>query len=275
MQRMRSVASLDEPCAVLANIGRHWLLCRLFLVATMLELHQFRHSAFCLKVRMVLQAKGLSYRTVDVSPGIGQLAVFRLSGQRQVPVLVDGDTVLADSSAIARHLEQREPEPNLLPSEPQLAAQVHLIEDWADTTLAAAGRSALVQAAALDPELRVALLPDDLPDPVRSAMGVIPGGWVSTVSELVNQGERAELLSSLEQLAAAVQSNPWLVGPSMTLADLSVAAQLSLLCFPPSSGSQLAGKGVPGLMDHPKLQPLFQWRDQLELKLMERTLEEV
>ena len=116
VQRMRSVASLDEPCAVLANIGRHWLLCRLFLVATMLELHQFRHSAFCLKVRMVLQAKGLSYRTVDVSPGIGQLAVFRLSGQRQVPVLVDGDTVLADSSAIARHLEQREPEPNLLPS---------------------------------------------------------------------------------------------------------------------------------------------------------------
>ena len=74
VQRMRSVASLDEPCAVLANIGRHWLLCRLFLVATMLELHQFRHSAFCLKVRMVLQAKGLSYRTVDVSPGIGQLA---------------------------------------------------------------------------------------------------------------------------------------------------------------------------------------------------------
>ena len=44
---------------------------------------------------------------------------------------------------------------------------------------------------------------------------------------------------------------------------------------PPSSGSQLAGKGVAGLLDHPKLQPLFHWRDQLELKLMERTLEEV
>jgi glutathione S-transferase len=29
------------------------------------------------------------------------------------------------------------------------------------------------------------------------------------------------------------------------------------------------------LSDHPKLQALFQWRDQLELKLMERTLEEV
>jgi len=241
----------------------------------MLELHQFRHSAFCLKVRMVLQAKGLSYRTVEVTPGIGQVAVFRLSGQRQVPVLVDGDTVLADSSTIARHLEHLEPEPSLLPAAAKQAAQVHLIEDWADTTLAAGGRACLVQAAALDPELRVALLPDDLPDPVRSVMGAIPGRWVNSVSELVNQGERAALLASLEQLAATVESSPWLVGESMTMADLAVAAQLSLLRFPSSAGSSLAGRGVPGLSDHPKLQSLFHWRDQLELKLMERTLEEV
>ena len=244
-------------------------------VSGMLELHQFRHSAFCLKVRMVLQAKGLSFRTVEVPPGVGQVAVFRLSGQRQVPVLVDGDQVIADSSAIALYLDQREPEPALIPADPRQAAQVHLLEDWADTTLAMAGRSSLVQAAALDPELRVALLPDDLPDPVRSAMGVIPGGWVSNITELVNQKERTELLASLEQLASSVQTSPWLVGDSMTLADIAVAAQLSLLRFPSSAGSALAGKGVPGLSDHPKLQPLFQWRDQIELKLMERTLEEV
>ena len=241
----------------------------------MLELHQFRHSAFCLKVRMVLQAKGLSYRTVEVTPGVGQVAVFRLSGQRQVPVLVDGDTVLADSTAIALHLEEREADPALLPADPRQAAQVRLLEDWADTTLAGAVRVALAQAAALDPQLRVALLPDDLPDPVRTVMGAIPGGWVSNVTELVNQNERAELLASLEQLATAVQASPWLVGDSMTLADIAVAAQLSLLRFPSSAGSALAGKGVPGLTDHPKLQPLFQWRDQIELKLMERTLEEV
>jgi glutathione S-transferase len=190
-------------------------------------------------------------------------------------VLVDGDQVIADSSAIALHLDQREPDPALIPSDPRQAAQVHLLEDWADTTLAMAGRSSLVQAAALDPELRVALLPDDLPDPVRSVMGVIPGGWVSNITELVNQKERTELLASLEQLATSVQTSPWLVGDSMTLADIAVAAQLSLLRFPSSAGSALAGKGVPGLSDHPKLQPLFQWRDQIELKLMERTLEEV
>ena len=224
---------------------------------------------------MVLQAKGLSYRTVEVTPGLGQVAVFRLSGQRQVPVLVDGETVLADSSAIARHLERLEADPVLLPAKPSEAAQVHLIEDWADTTLASAARMALLQAAALDGELRLALLPDDVPDPVRSVMGALPGGWLNSVSEMVNSSERVDLLASLEKLAASVEKQPWLVGQSMTLADLSVAAQLSLLRFPASSGSRLAGKGVPGLTDHPKLQPLFHWRDQIELKLMERTLEEV
>ena len=95
----------------------------------MLELHQFRHSAFCLKVRMALQAKGLSFREVEVTPGIGQIALFRLSGQRQVPVLVDGDEVVSDSSAICRYLELLGPEPALIPADPRQRAQMQLIED--------------------------------------------------------------------------------------------------------------------------------------------------
>ena len=66
-----------------------------------MELHQFRHSAFCEKVRLVLAAKGLDYTVVEVTPGLGQLELFRLSGQRQVPVLLDGSEVIADSTAIA------------------------------------------------------------------------------------------------------------------------------------------------------------------------------
>ena len=97
----------------------------------------------------------------------------------------------------------------------------------------------------------------------------------SMVATLDMDNDKESLLASLEQLATSVQASPWLVGDSMTLADIAVAAQLSLLRFPSSAGSALTGKGVPGLSDHPKLQPLFQWRDQIELKLMERTLEEV
>ena len=139
----------------------------------MLQLHQFRHSAFCEKVRLVLAAKQLHYTVVEVLPGLGQLQLFRLSGQRQVPVLVDGAAVVADSTAIALHLEQRQPAPALLPADPAQRARVLLLEDWADTTLAAGCRLALVQAAAADPVLRTALLPEATPAPLPWA----PASW--------------------------------------------------------------------------------------------------
>lgn len=236
----------------------------------MLELHQFRHSAFCLKVRMALHAKGLSFREVEVSPGIGQLAVFRLSGQRQVPVLVDGDTVVSDSSAICRYLEELQPEPPLFPKDRRAVAQIHLIEDWADTTLAGSVRAALLQAAVDDPDLRAALLPDDVPGPIRQVMTGVPTGWLSGVNELFGQEERSAMLHNLTAIADGLTSDSVLVGDSLSLADLAVAAQLSLLRFPASAGSQLAGRGVAGLSDHPRLQPLFEWRDQLEDRVLQQ-----
>jgi len=203
-----------------------------------MELHQFRHSAFCEKVRLVLAAKRLDYTVVEVTPGLGQLELFRLSGQRQVPVLLDGSEVIADSTAIALYLERHHPEPLLLPEAPAERARVLLIEDWADTALAAGCRLALVQAAAVDPLLRSALLPDSTPGPLRQ----------------------------LEQLAVLVADQPYLVGDRLTLADLAVAAQLGLLKFPASSGAPLAGQGVSGIADHPLLEPLFNWRDRIVLE---------
>jgi glutathione S-transferase len=229
----------------------------------MLELHQFRHSAFCEKVRLVLAAKGLPYSVVEVIPGLGQLQLLRLSGQRQVPVLVDGEEVIADSSAIALHLEARAPEPVLLPADAARRAQVLLLEDWADTTLAAGCRLALVQAAAADPVLRTALLPESTPEGLRSLVGALPGGVLAGLGQVVDQDGLKALRIGLEQLNALVQAQPYLVGADLSLADLAVAAQLSLLKFPQSAGAPLAGRGVPGLADDPQLEPLFSWRDRI------------
>ena len=233
----------------------------------MLELHQFRHSAFCEKVRLVLAAKHCPYTVVEVVPGIGQLQLYRLSGQRQVPVLVDGPAVIADSSAIALHLEQRQPEPALLPADPGRRAQVLLLEDWADTALAAGARLALVQAAAADPVLRGGLLPEATPAPLRSLAGALPGDWLRQVGQVIDHGGLEQLRRNLEQLCALVQAQPYLVGEQLSLADLAVMAQLSLLKFPQSAGAPLAGLGVPGLADDPQLQPLWRWRDRLGAEL--------
>ena len=224
-----------------------------------MELHQFRQSPFCDKVRLVLAAKGLSYSVVEVTPGLGQLNLFKLSGQRQVPVLVDGETVVADSTAIALHLERTHPAPPLLPADPRLRAQVLLLEDWADTSLATAVRTALLQAAAADPALRGALLPAATPAPIKQLVNAVPGtlgAWAESLGESVLGGSaRQQLQQNLETLQTLLQQQNYLVGQVLTLADLAVVAQLSLL--------RPDGLVVPGLGDNPLLEPLFSWRDQI------------
>jgi glutathione S-transferase len=219
-----------------------------------MDLYQFRHSAFCEKVRLILRVKGLLATFKEVVPGIGQLDLFRLSGQRQVPVLVDGATVIADSTAIALHLEEAHPLPALLPADPAARARVLLLEDWADTALAAGARLALLQAAVADPVLRGALLPEATPAPLRRLVGGLPAGFLAPLGEA-------------EQLTSLVARQPYLEGGSLSLADLAVVAQLSLLRFPASAGAPLAGRGVPGITDHPEFAPLFQWRDRILLEV--------
>jgi len=232
-----------------------------------MQLHQFRHSAFCEKVRLVLAAKRLDYTVVEVTPGIGQLELFRLSGQRQVPVLADGSEVVADSTAIALYLERHHGEPPLLPEAPAERARVLLIEDWADTALAAGCRLALVQAAASDAVLRSALLPDSTHGPLRQLLSSLPAGVRVGMGEAVvavnSPAERQQVETNLEELGLLVGDQPYLVGHRLSLADLAVAAQLGLLKFPASSGAPLAGLGVSGIADHPLLQPLFSWRDRI------------
>lgn len=230
-----------------------------------MQLYQFRHSAFCEKVRLVLAAKGLEFSVVEVTPGLGQLELFRLSGQRQVPVLVDGAEVIADSSAIALHLERSHPLPALFPTDPLRRAEMLLLEDWADTALAAGCRLALLEGAATDPILRAALLPEATPAPLRQLVGRLPAGLLGGVGEALGSliGERRQLQSNLEQLAVLCAAHTYLVGDQLSLADLAVVAQLSLLSFPASSGAPLAGCGVSGIADSPLLAPLFSWRDRI------------
>ena len=236
-----------------------------------MELHQFRHSAFCEKVRLILAAKGLEVTLVEVTPGLGQLELFRLSGQRQVPVLVEGATVIADSTVIALHLEEAHPTPALLPADPVARARVLLLEDWADTALAAGCRRALLQAATADPVLRTALLPEAAPSMLRQLVSALPGGLMAPMGEAISEAlapcEARQLQRNLEQLVVLSEAGPYLVGDRLSLADLAVVAQLSLLRFPATAGAPLAGRGLPGFSDNPLLAPLFQWRDRILAEL--------
>lgn len=63
---------------------------------------------WCAAVRQAIENVGAEVELVEVPyPREERDAVFAASGQRRVPVLVDGDTVVVDSRRIVRHLYDR------------------------------------------------------------------------------------------------------------------------------------------------------------------------
>ena len=240
----------------------------------MLELHQFRHSPFCLKVRMALAAKKLEYRTVEITPAIGQIDIFNKTGQRKLPVLFDNGTNIHDSSSIIRHLEKIQIEPKLIPTNEKECSQAQIIENWADTTLAKSIKIVFLEEIMKNPSLIYFLLPNEISDSLQKFIVNIPLNISSQISGLINQKEKESLKVNLDSLTNLVKQENFLVGKKLSIADISVASQLSLLSFPNSSGEKLKGKGCSIYMNDPSLKNLFKWRDSIEDKLITTNLNE-
>jgi glutathione S-transferase len=67
-----------------------------------------RFSPYCWRTRLALAHKGLAYEAIPWR--FTDRAAIAFSGQRTVPVLVDGETVVTDSAAIADYLEAQYPD---------------------------------------------------------------------------------------------------------------------------------------------------------------------
>lgn len=69
------------------------------------KLYQFSISHYCEKTRWNLDAKGLDYEIVELLPLWHRIILWRIGGGTTVPVLQDGDKVIADSTRIANYLD--------------------------------------------------------------------------------------------------------------------------------------------------------------------------
>jgi glutathione S-transferase len=81
------------------------------------------------RIALAAGHKGIAIEWVDV-PADDRSAVVAVSGQPLVPVLEEDGLVVADSPKILEWLEQRYPEPPLLPREPARRAEVRIFVDW-------------------------------------------------------------------------------------------------------------------------------------------------
>ena len=92
-------------------------------------------SPYVRKVLAVLELKGVAYRIDPIAPFVGNDAFARLSPLRRIPVLIEGDLVLNDSSVICQYLEDRHPTPALYPADLADRARARWLEEYADTHL--------------------------------------------------------------------------------------------------------------------------------------------
>ena len=92
-------------------------------------------SPYVRKVLVCLEIKGIAYEVDHIVPFFGDDRFSRLSPLRRIPVLVDGDLVLSDSSAICQYIEDKQPAPALLPADIRDRARARWLEEFADTRM--------------------------------------------------------------------------------------------------------------------------------------------
>lgn len=92
-------------------------------------------SPYVRKVLACVALKELDYEIDPITPFFGDENFQRMSPLRRIPVLVDGEVVLSDSSVICAYLDEACPGHPLLPAAPADRARARWLEEYADTRL--------------------------------------------------------------------------------------------------------------------------------------------
>ncbi len=167
----------------------------------MLKLYDYPDCPFCQKVRVVLAEKDLEYekQLVDLRKMEQKTPDFlALNPYGKVPVLVDDDTVVYDSTIINEYLEDEYPIPSLMPEDSQGRSRVRLLEDYCDNSFI--------------PPTTILLAQLRKPEAEREA-------------QRVDQA-RDELRRCLYYLRDKLDGNAFLVGNEFTLADAAFAPRM-------------------------------------------------
>ncbi|MDP3937758.1 MAG: glutathione S-transferase family protein [Deltaproteobacteria bacterium] len=92
-------------------------------------------SPYVRKVLVCLHMKGVPYEIDPIIPFMGDDRFSKLSPLRRIPVLIDADVTLSDSTVICEYLEERHPEPALYPRGVAERARARWLEEFADTRM--------------------------------------------------------------------------------------------------------------------------------------------
>jgi len=169
-----------------------------------MKLYDNAFSPYAFKVRAVLYEKNLPVEHHEIRSEAQRAELLEVSPRGEVPALVDGETVVYDSTIICEYLEERHPTPPLLPADAPGRARARAIERIADTQVDPLV-IVLGVAKLMRPEVG-----KEHPDAVIQAASALARQW--------------------HALDAMLGDREWFVGP-FSRADVAVAAHMAGTVF--------------------------------------------
>jgi len=158
-------------------------------------------SPYVRKVLACLALKGLDYEIDPITPFYGNDEFERLSPLRRIPVLIDGDLTLCDSSVICAWLDEAHPGRPLLPEGAKDRARARWLEEYADTRLGDVFIWGLFYPKFVHP-----IVWGEPGDPAR-----------------IDKTLGKDLPRELDHLESQLPAEGWLFGDEIGLADIAIA----------------------------------------------------
>lgn len=190
-----------------------------------LILHHYPTSPFAEKARLLLGFKGLSWRSVHISPVMPKPDLTALTGgYRKTPVLQVGADIYCDTALIARRLEQEKSSPALFPLGQE--AITRTFAAWADSVVFAHAVSLVFQPESV--AVRFAKLP---PEAIKAFIAdrsvLFSGGSATRIPAELARHQWPAIMARLEQQLQR-ESGDFLFGEP-SIADFSLAHPLWFL----------------------------------------------
>jgi glutathione S-transferase len=174
----------------------------------MIRLYHVPLSPFCRKVRLSLAEKRLEVELVEERYWEQDPDFLRRNPAGKVPVLRLDGMMMAESAAICEYLEERYPDPPLMPKNPEGRYEVRRLVGWFDDKF--------------HREVTAKLLYERVNKKV-SGEGYPDSGNVKAGAKAIK--------FHLDYMGWLLEQRRWLAGDLMTLADFAAAAHLSSLDY--------------------------------------------
>jgi glutathione S-transferase len=173
-----------------------------------------RYSLFSWRARLALAHKGLAFESRPVK--VTDKAAIAFSGQKRVPILRRGDTVVFDSWRIAEFLEQTYPDRPSLFGGPGGLALARFVNHWTDRALIPA----------VGPTVAAAIPACVEPDDAAHIRATFEKGFGRTLEDMwaTRDAGLKRLRTTLEPLRALVRERPFLGGEAPLYADYIAAS---------------------------------------------------